>query len=72
MNASMEMIWNNRAYAYFMANEPDKGLPDANKALTINPKYARGYKTRSVIYQKLGQMDKAQADFQMFRQLGGQ
>jgi tetratricopeptide (TPR) repeat protein len=71
INPNMEMIWNNRAYAYYLSGDMDKGLQDINKAISINPKYARAYKTRGVIYTKLEQADKAQADFQMYEQLNG-
>lgn len=62
---NMEMIFNNRGYAHLKNGEPDQALADVNKALEINPNYAKSYQTRAVIYQQLGQTDKMQADLQM-------
>lgn len=70
INPNMEMIWNNRAYAFLQKGDPGNGVSDASKAIELNRKYAKAYQTRGFLYQALGQMDKANADFQMAAQLG--
>jgi tetratricopeptide (TPR) repeat protein len=58
------MILNNRANALAQLGKLDEALADANKALSLNQNYAIGYRTRAMIYTRLGQSDKAQADLQ--------
>jgi Flp pilus assembly protein TadD len=40
-----------------------QGLPDAIRAVALAPKDANSYETRAEIYEKLGQRDKAIADY---------
>jgi tetratricopeptide (TPR) repeat protein len=70
LNPNLEMIWNNRAYAYLKKGDPGNGVADAEKAISINKKYAKAYQTRGFLYQAMGQMDKANDDFQTAAQLG--
>jgi tetratricopeptide (TPR) repeat protein len=58
------MILNNRANALAQLGKLDEALADANKALSLNQNYAIGYRTRAMIYTRLGQADKAQADLE--------
>jgi tetratricopeptide (TPR) repeat protein len=58
----------NRANCYLMSGSPQKALEDANKALTINPQYTRGYQTRAAIWQALGQPAKMQEDLSKVKQ----
>jgi tetratricopeptide (TPR) repeat protein len=57
-------ILNNRANALIQLGKLDDALNDANQALSLNPNYTFGYRTRAMIYTRLGQPDKAQADLQ--------
>jgi tetratricopeptide (TPR) repeat protein len=58
------MILNNRANALAKLGKLEEALADVNKALSINQNYAIGYRTRAMIYTRLGQPDKARADLQ--------
>jgi lipoprotein NlpI len=44
-------------------NEPERALELAGKAITADPKDARGYLLRGSIHEALGHADKARADF---------
>lgn len=58
------MILVNRANAYLQTAAIKDALADANKALEINANYPRAYQTRSVIYNILGEPEKARADLE--------
>lgn len=63
------MILTNRANAFMQKGNNAAALDDANKALSLNPKYPRAYQTRGAIYTRLGQADKARADLELAQQL---
>ncbi|TNE51982.1 MAG: tetratricopeptide repeat protein, partial [Bacteroidetes bacterium] len=69
INPNMEMVYNNRGYAYLLNGQYQAALEDVNKAIQLNPQYARAYQTRAAVYQQLGQPAKMQADLQMVQQL---
>jgi Flp pilus assembly protein TadD len=46
-----------------LAGRDAQGLPDANRAVTLAPEDADSIETRAEIYEKLGQRDKAIADY---------
>jgi tetratricopeptide (TPR) repeat protein len=43
--------------------EYDKAMSDYNKALEINPRYAKAYYNRGFLYRKMGEYDKAISDY---------
>jgi tetratricopeptide (TPR) repeat protein len=53
----------NRGLAYVVKGQFDKAIPDFNKAIDINPRYAEAYADRGVVYIIKGQYDKAIADY---------
>jgi hypothetical protein len=55
--------YNNRGWAYHLKGEDANGLPDAERAVALAPKQANHLGTRAEIYEKLGQRDKAIADY---------
>ena len=57
------MPWNGRAWAYFELKRAKEGLPDAEKALELDPKSAVAFDTRGHIREALGQKEEAIADF---------
>lgn len=48
------MILNNRANAYIKLNQPDKALPDLDKALQIAPNYTKAAETRAQVLRMMG------------------
>jgi tetratricopeptide (TPR) repeat protein len=55
--------YNSRAWSLHMKGEDAKGLPDIEKALTMSANNAAYIETRAEIFEKLGQRDKAIADY---------
>jgi tetratricopeptide (TPR) repeat protein len=55
--------YNSRAWSYHLKDEDAKGLPDIEKALTMDANNAGYIETRAEILEKLGQRDKAIADY---------
>jgi tetratricopeptide (TPR) repeat protein len=55
--------YGNRAWAYHLKGEDAKGLRDADMALQLEPENADVLETRAEIHEKLGQRDKAIADY---------
>ncbi|MFI5164428.1 MAG: tetratricopeptide repeat protein, partial [Bacteroidia bacterium] len=53
----------NRGAIFSMKQDDNKALLDYNKALEINPTYAKAYYNRANIYYKSGQDDLAMADY---------
>jgi tetratricopeptide (TPR) repeat protein len=56
-------VYNNRAWDYHLKGEDAKGLPDAEKAVGLAPTDTYFLETRAEIEEKLGQKDKAIADY---------
>jgi tetratricopeptide (TPR) repeat protein len=54
----------NRADALERAGDFDAALADANKVVTMRPKFARGYVARAFVQDDLGASDKALADLE--------
>lgn len=54
---------NNRGYAYFELNKPQKALADFNKALKIKPDFSYALVNRGTIFFNDGQNDKALKDY---------
>jgi tetratricopeptide (TPR) repeat protein len=57
------VAYNDRAWAYHRNGEDAKGLPDAEKAVTMAPTNATILETRAEIYERLGRRDGAIADY---------
>ena len=55
-------VYNNRGMRYYNLKQYDNALSDLNTALKLNPKYAKAYARRAMIYRALGENGKAQAD----------
>ena len=49
--------------------EYEQALADLTKAIELNPESARGYCIRGGTYKKMGQAEKAIADFERFLEL---
>ena len=47
-----------------------KALDDFNKAIAINPKYAKAYYGRGEVFEKLGKADLAEKDKMKAKELG--
>ncbi len=62
LEPNFDNYYNSRAWAYHLKGEDTKGLPDAQKAVVLSP-IADNIETRAEIYEKLGQRDKAIADY---------
>ena len=53
----------NRASALHFAGKSKEALPDINKSIELDGKKAPAFSARGLIYEKLGEKDKAIADF---------
>lgn len=63
MNPNFAEGYNNRANARFVKGDNDAALADYNKALEIDPRYAEIYANRGIVWLRMGQKAKADADF---------
>jgi tetratricopeptide (TPR) repeat protein len=52
-----------RGVAYADKGDLDHAMADFDEAITLDPKYARGYMDRGLIYKERGDLDHAMADF---------
>ena len=59
-----------RGIAYAEKGQYDQAISDLNKALEINPRYAKAYVNRGSTYFKKGQYDKAWEDVYKVQDLG--
>jgi Tfp pilus assembly protein PilF len=57
------IAYNIRAWYYHLAGQDSEGLPDANRAVALAPRNAGVIETRAEIYERLGERDKAIADY---------
>ncbi|MBS3067310.1 AAA family ATPase [Candidatus Micrarchaeota archaeon] len=48
---------------YYYKLNADCALNDLNNALEFNPKYAKAYDLRGLVYQQMGQIEEAKADY---------
>lgn len=60
----VQMAYGNRGNAYFSKEENEKALESYDKAISIDPKYASAYTARGLIYEKLGAVERARADYE--------
>jgi tetratricopeptide (TPR) repeat protein len=63
LNPDFASAYNGRAWSLHVKGEDAKGLPDVEKALTLAANNAVYIETRAEILEKLGQRDKAVADY---------
>jgi tetratricopeptide (TPR) repeat protein len=56
----------NRGAAYAMLGNMQNALSDMTEGLRLDPAFINGYKNRSLVFQALGQMDKAHDDLQTY------
>ena len=49
--------------------EYEKALADFNEAIRLDPKYVLGYKNRAVLYERMGDKDRAAADRDKVKEL---
>lgn len=56
-------VYLHKALAFSQMGEFEQALLTLNKAIEIKADYGYAYLQRGVIYQKLGKMEKARADF---------
>ena len=59
---SREAIYVNRGVAYKNLGQYKRALPDLDRSLQLNPKYANAYDSRGFVYGKLGQYKRALQD----------
>ena len=62
---------NNRAWAYFKSGRAEKGLPDAEHSLRVQPVSPHSYDTRAHIRQVMGDPDGALRDYESAMRFGG-
>jgi len=55
--------YSNRAWSYFKTGKAAQGLPDAERSLQLRPDDAATLGTRGLIYEALGRLEEAIADF---------
>lgn len=55
-------FYNELAWTYFRSGQAATGLPFVDSALRLNPRYAAALDTRALIYESLGDNEKAIAD----------
>jgi len=60
---SLAILYDNRGNAYEQKNDHDKAIADYNKAIELDPKYAKAYNDRGNAYVQKGGHDKAIADY---------
>lgn len=60
---------NNRGYAYARMNRFDCAIEDYTRAIGLDPQNGHSYHNRGILYEKLGEREKAQADLRLARDL---
>ena len=59
----LTIAYNNRGNAYTAKGAYDLAIKDYDRAVELNPNYAKAFNNRAVVYEKTGELDKAIEDF---------
>ncbi len=57
------LAYNNRGMVFLKAGQMDKAILDFDKAITLDPAYAKAYYNRGSAFEQMGELDKAIADY---------
>jgi len=60
---NLATAYTGRGIAYESKGEVERAIADYNKAIALDPKFAKAYTNRGVAYRKKGESDRAIADF---------
>ena len=60
----LQLAYGNRANAYFMKGDNEQAIDSYDKAIALDAGYTAAYTGRGLVYEKLGLLEKARADFQ--------
>lgn len=61
-----------RGVSHHTKNLPTLAIQDYSKAIELNPRDIQAYRLRAIVYDAIGQNEKAEADRRKYRELGGQ
>lgn len=60
----------NRGWLHHLAARDDQALVDLDRAISLNPKYAKAFHNRAAVREKLGDTAGALADYRRLADLG--
>jgi len=60
----LQLAYGNRGNAYYMKGDNDRAIDSYDKAIALDADYTAAYTGRGLVYEKLGLIEKARADFQ--------
>ena len=63
--------YNNRGHAYAEEGDFSQAIFDYTKAIELNAFYVKAYNNREIVYYKLKEYDKAWADVNTVKAIGG-
>jgi tetratricopeptide (TPR) repeat protein len=58
-----QLAYGNRANAYAMKGDTDKAIDSYSVAISLDKNYSAAYTGRGLLYEKIGELDKARADY---------
>ena len=70
-SVGLAIAYNNRADAYISEGKYDLALADYDRAVVLNPRFAKAYNNRGVAYAKTGELDRALQNFAAAIELDG-